>query len=357
MKNENSRKHVIGRIILWIILALVVLGIVLMAIFKPAAPEPEAPPEKSVAVRTLLIEPQAVPLGITVPARIEPFVETVLSAEKSGRVVEILAEKGDLVKQGRILMRLDDRTSKAMLEQAEIENRQMAADLKRWQEMEKSGAVSTKESEDIKLRKEASDIAVRQEEIGLSQCFVKSPVDGQISSRMVEEGEYANEGQPVFTVVDTSRVKVRFDIPERRILSVGKGTEMGFTGPALGGRTFTGTVSFVSPAANRENNAFPAELLVENAAGDLKPGMVVAVDLPLGVMDNAVAVPLAAVIPKKGEHVVFVVEEGRAVRRLVKLDRILDDRAVLSEGLSAGDQLVIEGHRALSDGVLLDIMN
>lgn len=357
MNNEASRKHIIGKIILWVVLALVVMGIVILAILKPDTPEPETPPEKSIAVRTMVIESQSVPVGIKVHARVEPLVDAVLSAEKAGRIVEIAAEKGDAVKAGQVLMRLDDRTWKAALEQTEIENRQLTTDLKRWQEMEKSGAVSTKESDDIRLRKEASDIAVRQAEIGFSQCSVKSPVSGLVADRMVEVGEYANEGQPVFIVVDTSKVKVRFDIPERSIMSVRPGTEMSFTGPALGDRTMTGMVSFVSPVAGRENNAFPAELMVENADGTLKPGMVVSVDLPLGMMDNAVVVPMAAVIPKKGEHVVFAVEDSRAVRRLVKLDRIVDDRVILSDGLYPGDLLVIEGHRTLSDGVLLDVMN
>ncbi|MGD9873012.1 MAG: efflux RND transporter periplasmic adaptor subunit [Kiritimatiellia bacterium] len=374
IKKQGTKK-----IILWACLVAIVMGIAVMMLLKSVedrvladmklgyfeviirwnAPKEvaETPPEKSVAVRTMVIEPRSVPAGVMVPGRVEALVEAVLAAEKPGRIIELTADKGDAVKEGQVLLRLDDRTWKAALEQAEVENKQLAKDLSRWREMEKQGAVSTKEYDDIKLRKEASDIAVEQAKIALSQCVVKSPVNGHVADRMVEEGEYANEGQAVFVVVDTARVKVKFDIPESNISAVEQGGRISFIISALGGRICTGEVAFVSPLAGRENNAFAAELLADNEDGALKPGMVITLDLPLGMTDNAIVVPLAAVIPKKGEHVVFVVEDGRAVRRVVKMDRIVDDRVILSGGVAAGEALVIEGHRSLSDGMLLQIMD
>lgn len=357
MNSEVSGRHVLGKIILWSFLAAVVIGIVVLAAMKPRKEVTEKPPEKSMAVRTMVIEHQSVPALVIVPGRVEALVEAVLSAEKPGRIVALEADKGDAVKKGQVLLRLDERTWEAALDQAKVENRQLSKDLARWEEMEKTGAVSSKELDDIRLRKEASDIAVRQAEIGLSQCVVKSPVSGHIADRLVEAGEYANEGQAVFSVVDTSKVKVRFDIPESNIHAVGPGGPVSFSVSALGGQSFTGTVSFVSPSAGRENNAFAAEILAENKEGVLKPGMVVTVALPLGVKEGAMVVPLAAVIPKKGEHVVFVVQDGRAVRRVVKMDRIVDDRVILSEGVSPGETLVIEGHRSLSDGMLLQVLD
>jgi len=67
--------------------------------------------------------------------------------------------------------------------------------------------------------------------------------------------------------------------------------------------------------------------------------------------EGAIAVPLAAVIPRRGEHMVYVVENGVAVRRVVGLDSLAGQEAVINRGLQPGERLVVEGHRGLQDGV------
>jgi membrane fusion protein (multidrug efflux system) len=66
-------------------------------------------------------------------------------------------------------------------------------------------------------------------------------------------------------------------------------------------------------------------------------------------------VPLATVLPYRGEHVVYLARDGRAVRRVVRLDRFLSTEVVIAEGLAPGDCVIVEGHRGVIDGALLDV--
>jgi membrane fusion protein (multidrug efflux system) len=85
----------------------------------------------------------------------------------------------------------------------------------------------------------------------------------------------------------------------------------------------------------------------------MKSGMIVEVTVPGRTMEDVIVVPLATIIPEKGEHAAYVAVGGRAERRLVKIDSILGTEAVILSGLSQGDKLIVEGHRALQDGSLL----
>ena len=100
-------------------------------------------------------------------------------------------------------------------------------------------------------------------------------------------------------------------------------------------------------------SAFRVEAVVANPAGELKPGMIASVQFKRGARDGAIVIPLAAVVPARGEHVVFVAKDDRAERRVVRIAAIAGQSAVIESGVDAGDEVIIRGHRALIDGALI----
>lgn len=336
---------------IWGILLVLVGLSVLLAVFRPP-PEPvSGEREKAVPVRTIVVSARDVEDIIRLPGRVEPVQEARLAAQRAGQIVEVLADKGQAVKEGQILLRLDSRLWAAAKRRAEIEARDAARDLKRWRELEKTGAVSASDFEAIQRRREAADIALEEAEVMLSQCEVRAPFSGEIVDRLVEVGDYANEGQPVIHMVRLDRVKVAFDVPELDSGALQPGQTKTFTLAALPGREFAGQITFLSRQAARASNSFPAELEADNADGALKAGMIAEVAMVRRLRAGAVAVPLAAVMPRKGEHYVFTVANGRAVRKRVLLGDLIGSEAVLEGGLSVGERLVVEGHRGLQDGM------
>ncbi|MBN1269347.1 MAG: efflux RND transporter periplasmic adaptor subunit [Kiritimatiellae bacterium] len=352
--NNSSRS---GRFLQIAVIAIGVLivGLVLvLALGRKEVPEDTA--EKAVPVRLMAVEPRTVPDMIVIPGRIEPFVEADLAVEKPGRIVGLTADKGDRVEAGQVLLRLDSRMAEAALKQAEIEHREAAKELERWKGLEKAGAVSASDFDSIKTRLDNAEVMLEQARVSLSQCEVRSPIAGIVDQRHVEEGEFANEGMPVFKVLDIDRVKLAVNVAERDVYSLKHGDDVNFRIAALSGQSFTGRASFVSSLAGRESNSFRAELLVANPGHLLKPGLIAEVMLVRRVRDDAIVLPLAAVVPQKGDHVVYTEKDGRAVRNLVRIEALIGSEVVLSEGIAPGDRVIIEGQRSVLDGALVEIL-
>ena len=351
MSAAEGMKKSKGGVLAWGGLGMVVVLIVLFGALKKPPEKTEAEPEKPVAVRTLAIEPRTVEDALLLPARVEPLQEAHLGAERAGRVVELPVDKGQAVEAGQVLLRLDDRLWAAAVRRAEIEARDAERDLRRWKELEKTGAVSGSEYESVQRRQESAEIALDEARTMLAQCAVRAPFAGVVVDRLVEEGDYANEGQAVLRLIRLDRAKLLFDVPEQDIGALQVGQRKTFTLAALPGREFAGEIAFVSSQAERESNSFPVELAVDNADGALKAGMIAQVSLVRRERAGAVVVPLAAVVPRKGEHFVFAVENGHAVRKRVQIAALIGAEAVLESGVAAGERIVVEGHRGLQDGM------
>jgi len=334
-----------------VIFVAILLLIVLLAILpkrkEVVTDEPTPPPP----VTTMLVQPAQINDVLHLPARVQAVFDAALALDKAGIVAELPVDRGSEIEAGQILLRLEDSIWKAGLEAAEIQHREAKREWNRWQELRKTGAVSTSEFDAVQARFDLAKVTLENARINLEKCVLRSPSPGVIADRYVEIGEHVAEGAPAFRLVNAEQIKLTVDIPERDVLQVHAGMAMPFTIDSLPGHVFTGTVTFVAAAARAENNSFPAELMVENTDGSLRPGMMGRLALSRGQRTDAIVLPFGAVIPKRGEYVAFVVEDGKALQRLVKLDYFSDFDVVLSSGLEPGEEVVIEGNRALTDGM------
>jgi membrane fusion protein (multidrug efflux system) len=288
---------------------------------------------------------------VDLPALIQPLRDVRVSAEKAGTVTALLADKGERVVQGQALLRLDARSWSNAVRQADLQWREAEKDLQRWQEMRTAGAVAASDFDALRMRRDLAAVALDEARLNLNKCELLSPIAGEIVERYLERGEHAVEGAPAFRLVDVDPIKVAFDVPERHIAAVRAGQALPFRVDALPGVTFTGEVIFVAVAATAQNNAFPVELRAANPARQLRPGMIARVALPRATRAALLILPLTALLPKNGEYVVFVAQAGTAARRIVKVEAIQDKFALIASGLSAGEEVVVEGNRTLSDGM------
>ncbi|HMO49515.1 MAG TPA: efflux RND transporter periplasmic adaptor subunit [Kiritimatiellia bacterium] len=350
---KRFRSVPISSVVLWSLIVVMTLLIIFSIFVRRSEPVVEEPAERAYPVRLLTLTARDLPDVVSLPGRVEPMVRARLPVDKPGRVVERLAQRGDTVTNGQVLLRLDARLWEAMLAAAEIELREAEKEYRRWIDLEAAGAVSGSDMDMIRTRLERARVAHTEASTHVSQCEVRSPADGRINDHYVEVGEHATEGMAVFELVVTDPVKVRLDVPERDAPALAEKQTLTFTASVLPGREFTGTVSFAASATRPGHATFAMEAIVENPDEHLMPGMIIEARFQRGMMNGALAVPLEAVIPRRGEHMVFIARDGRAVRRLVRIDRISGEEAVLSDGLQAGDHVVVSGNRTLIDGALL----
>lgn len=347
-----------GRVLTVAVLAALAAVVLMIVFLRKPKPKDIAVPEREHPVRVIVVSAEAPRDALELPARLEPIYDAVLAAEKAGRIEEILVNRGDRVAAGDILARVDARAWEARLRQAVVERDIAARELARWTELKAAGAVSASDFDAVRARFERAEAAVADAGAMLAQCTVRAPVAGVVTERLAEPGEFANEGMALLRLTDLSTIKVVADVPEREIGACAVGDEIAFTLDALPGETFTARLTFISPAARRETLTFRVEATAPNLEGRLRGGLIARLRWPRRAANGWVAIPLPAVIPRRGEHIVFVADEnGRAVRRPVTLEYIAGDRAVVSAGLTPGERLIVEGHRALNDGARLLVLD
>lgn len=348
------RRHRAGAI-LWTIVILLAVGTVAVERFVPRPKEKKVEaPRQPVPVRTQPARADGFADVLELPGRIEPRVAATLAAEKPARIVGVTVDRGDRVTAGQVLVRLDRDAWEARLRQAEVEQRESARDLARVGDLQKTGAVSQSDLDAAVARRDRAAAALADAKAQVRQCEVVSPIDGEVTDRFVETGEHAAEGGPVIRVVDIATVKIVFDLPERAVADLAVGRPVTFSVDGLGRGAWTAAVTFVSSEADARSNTYRVEGRLPNPGRILRAGMLARVRIERPVAPGHVAVPLAAVIPRRGEHVVFVAKDGHAVRRIVTLDRITGTMAVVSAGIAAGEDVIVDGHRGLSDGVAID---
>lgn len=344
-----------GRValLLWTTVALMVIAGAVLLLTWERAPKLAEAGEKPVAVTLLTLSPRRIPDLLVIPGRVQPVREAVLGVEQEGMIAERFVERGDRVQANDLLLRADSRLIEAALRRAEIEQADATRDLRRLTELRKTGAVSDADYDAAVSREAAAAVALQDGRIRLDQCELRAPFGGIIDERWVEAGEFAARGRDAFRLVDVAAVKVRFAVPERDILFVRPDAAVSFTVSADPGVAHTGRVTYISAAGLPASNAFAVELTATNAEGRLRPGMIVDVRLVRRMIETSAIVPLAAVVPRKGENVVYVEKDGRAARRTVQLDVVQGDEVVLAAGVAEGDRVVVEGQRTLQDGALL----
>ena len=185
----------------------------------------------------------------------------------------------------------------------------------------------------------------------LSYALVYSPIDGFVSERNADLGEYVSLTTKVATIVKINPLRVRIDIPEQAIPAISVGQSVSVTTSAWPDKNFSGRIARVSPNVTPASRTLTVEAEVENGSGALKPGQFATVRILQSRAQPAVLVPARAVRTEAGVSRVFVIKDGHAQERVVQLGQTEGDLIQIKNGI-AGDELVATSNiEQLADGM------
>ncbi len=180
---------------------------------------------------------------------------------------------------------------------------------------------------------------------------VYAPISGFVSERTADVGEFAATNTKLMTIVRTSVLRVRIDVPEQSIGLVQNGQGVSIQTTAYPDRNFAGTIVRISPNLNATSRTLTVEAEVENVGGLLKPGQFATVRVTQSKPKPTVVVPVAAVKTEGDTNKVFVVKNGRAEERIVKIGVLENDKIEIQQGVQEGEQVVVSGVGQVYDGV------
>lgn len=202
-------------------------------------------------------------------------------------------------------------------------------------------------------------IAVTQTQVdaarkAISDATVYAPISGYISERVADLGEYVTPNTPnskVATIVRTSVLRMRIDVPEQSIGQVKIGQGISLQTSAYPDRNFGGVVTRISPNLNATSRTLVVEAEVENVGGLLKPGQFATVRITQAAAKPTIMVPTTAVKTEGDTNKIFVVKDGRAEERTVKLGVLENDKIEVQQGISEGEHVAVSNLNQIYDGV------
>jgi membrane fusion protein, multidrug efflux system len=284
-----------------------------------------------------------------------------------GEIRQVLADEGQRVRAGQLLARLDGDKLRLEVALNEATMNKLDRDYKRNLELQQKGLVSAVSLDNLKYELDAAKANWELARLQLSYCDIRSPINGTVTQRL-DVMKVGNTVTPVggviestdssmFVVEDLDTLMLRVNVPERELakLSVGQSAELTFD--AVPSRTFAGTISLISPYVNADTATFAVRIHVTETGGLLRPGMFARVAIVYERKPDALQIPRTALLDGDGPPKVFVVKDGKAVERAVKLGLSNGAWIEITDGLKDGEQVVVVGQGAVKPGAAVRIVN
>lgn len=363
-----------------ILLVLVAAGVALYYVLTH-----EDKPKKEVAlVRTMLVEQRDVNIYGEYVGRIraQQFVE--VHARVEGYLERMTFEEGTFVKKGQVLFVIDPRQyqakadkAKAQLKKDQAQERKAKHDLERIRPLYEQNAASQLDLDNAVAAYESAQAAVGMSRADLDQALmeldytvVRSPISGNISERLVDLGTLVGAGgkSKLATVVKSDTVLVDFSMTaldylksKERNVNLGQKVEnrswQPFITITLADGTeypYQGLVDFAEPQVDPRTGTFSVRAEMPNPQHTLLPGQFTQVRLLLDVREQAVAVPMKAVVMEKGGAYIYVARrDSTAEKRFIELGPQQENTVVVERGLAAGERIVVEGQHKLTPGMAI----
>jgi RND family efflux transporter MFP subunit len=283
--------------------------------------------------------------------------EAVISPEINGQIKEILVKEGDRVVKGQLLARLNTDVTDRNIEEIKT-SLSLATDVfERQQRLWEQKVGSEMQYLEAKNNKANLENRLATLQTQLEMAEITAPINGVIEKVNQKKGEMAGPGMQLIYMVDLSEMLIRADVSERYISAVHRGDMVQLSFPSIPEFAMQVPVSRIGNVVNKNNRTFEVELRLKNQDQLLKPNMVAVLNINDFNAENTIVIPSRLIKEDlKGKYVyTAVLQDGKlfARKRYITPDRTYYDNTRITEGLEAGEQLILEGHNRVSDGTLI----
>lgn len=282
------------------------------------------------------------------------------SSETGGRLTKVTVDEGAYVKRGQLIATVDLETIDKQIDELNTAL-SLASDVyERQKRLWDQNIGSEIQYLQAKNNKERLEKSLETARFQLTKGNVYAPITGVVDMVFLKTGEMSAPGTPIVQILNTGKVKVVADVPEKFLKSVRKGQLVKMRFPALDRET-EARVSLVGSSINPANRTFKVEVDIPNRDGLLKPNLLASMAIEDFAQDNAVVIPLDNVQQEVGgKSYVFVQEEneeGQSVAKkiYVKTGESYNGEIIITEGLKGGEALIIKGARGLANNELIQV--
>lgn len=309
------------------------------------APGVEARPPQE--VKTILLGSETSHRTERAPGSVQSVMSATLEAKVSGRVEALPVREGSVVKKGDTLIRLSAREIEARLAQALASERQAQKDLERFRKLLPAGAVTRQEFDAAEARAATTRAGVAEARTMVEYSTIMAPFDGMVVKKHIEEGDLALPGKPLLTIERQDQFRFEADIPESSSRGLSIGNTLGVVLPGLT-EELRGTIAEMSPTTDPNSRTRRVKINLPNNLS-LQSGQFGYAIVESGSR-SVIRVPRDAVHQRGQMEVTFVVENNRALLRLIRTGKEDGTTVEVLSGLREGEHVVTNGGGKLRDG-------
>ena len=305
--------------------------------------------ERVEVVGTMILENHEIERVLNISTNLQGYLTQNVAPSLTGKIEHIFVEVGDRVKEGDMLVRMDQNqylTSKIQLANLEVEMSRLEALLA-------TGSVSQQTYDQTKV---GYDQLKQNLSFLETNTYVKAPFEGVISAKTYEDGELYG-GQPIVVLTQVKKLKALIAVPETYYPLIKEGMKLTVKSDIYPEETFAATIEVVYPTIDAASHTFQCKVVIPNASEKLRPGMYVTTTLGLG-KENTIVVPYQSVEKLIGsnERFVFINENGYAKRVSVKLGQRFDEQIeIIAPEIQPGVEYIYKGQSKLVDGMKIEV--
>jgi membrane fusion protein (multidrug efflux system) len=305
------------------------------------------PQSPGTRVEVVRLESSEARLQIRLPGEITGSRDATLASQAGGFVEGVYVKRGDYVREGDVIARVNASVYSAQKDQADAQYALAASELQRVEAL--GDLASPAQLQAVRTQVEVARANVRLARVNANRASIRAPFSGTVTQIDLEKGEVLNPTAPVARVVQLDPVKVTVSVTDRDVGVLHEGMDVKISVDAVAG-IFDGRISSIDRAADLNTRTFLAEITVTNGEGRLLPGMIATAAIEANVGEGSVVLPQDWLVTSRDGLGVFLDEDGTARWRPVEAGTVVHDQVVVRSGLSAGDRVVSVGHRDLADG-------
>ncbi|MBH2698292.1 MULTISPECIES: efflux RND transporter periplasmic adaptor subunit [Serratia] len=285
---------------------------------------------------------------------LEAASQVAVAAETSGRITRILFESGQTVRQGQLLVQLNDAVEQAELVRLQAQLRNADLLLARMRKLMNLNATARQQLDDALAERDMALGAVQETQAKIAQKAIRAPFAGTIGIRRVHEGQYLNAADAVANLVDADTLRVNFSLDEQSSAGLALGQAVSVRVGAYPDRAFPAAITAIDPMIGKSRTV-QVQATLTNRQGLLKAGMYAGIRVTQQQRVAVLTVPETALTYTAYGDTVFLAqqgEKGMTVKRVsVAVGERNDGRVEIVSGLQEGARVVTSGQLKLSDGM------
>jgi len=279
-----------------------------------------------------------------------------IGSPAEGPVMNCEIREGDSVQKGQVLLKIGRRqAADALVETAKESLSREKEDLRRIEQLVEGGAIPAEELDMARLRVSRANAELSKAMESAGDYEIEAPWDGLVSKVYVTDGYFVAPRETLVEIYNPDSLVISAAVPERYAAQIQTGTKVEVKLDAWPGDTFIGHIERIYPYLDQRLRTRTVEIALEKSV-DLAPGMFARLNVLLGTVNDAVIIPSEAIVSTPHGDVVFIVENGKAIRCLVKTGIEDGGQIQIVSGINAGDKVITAGNDKLKDGAAVKVV-